>query len=177
MFFRWAQHLSVHLCGFHKLTWQWKHSYVLYEHPHELVKQQAYISQYLWWCGFLPDHWEHTPAVCELLHTPHDISSARTLTTLPSSSCFNRNQRTNQPSWTQWVQPCVNCRKGSDLFWKGRNSPLTACGWQHAWRRRSSGYSMVDTVRRSKLPSFSDQSEIFLSLRRASWEQTSCWRW
>lgn len=65
----------------------------------------------------------------------------------------------------------------SNLFWRGRNSPLTACGWQQAWRRRKRGYNMVVTVRRSKLPSFNDQSEIFLSFTRASCEQTSCWRW
>lgn len=57
--------------------------------------------KYLWWCGFLPDRWERTPAVCELLHTPHDTSSEGTLTTPPSSLCFSRNQTTNQPTWTQ----------------------------------------------------------------------------
>lgn len=84
------------------------------------------------------------------------------------------NQNTSSPKKTDQLHLKSFSK---NLFWKGRNSPLTACGWQQAWRRRRRGYNMVVTVRRSKLPSFSDQSEIFLSLTRASWEQTSCWRW
>lgn len=43
---------------------------------------------YLWWCGFQPGHWVRTPIVCELLHTPLDISSAGTSGALPSSWCW-----------------------------------------------------------------------------------------
>lgn len=70
-----------------------EHIDIFTKHPHELLKQQVKNWQNLWWCGFLPDRWERTPAVCELLHTPHDTSSAGTSTTPPSSLCFNRNQR------------------------------------------------------------------------------------
>ena len=64
-----------------------------------------------------------------------------------------------------------------NLFWSGKNSPRTACGWQQACRSLSNGYRMEVTVLLSRLLSFKAQSEIFLSFTTASWQHTSCWRW
>lgn len=49
---------------------------------------------YLWWCEFQPGHWAHTPIVCELLHTPLDISSAGTSGAPPSSWCWGGDRQT-----------------------------------------------------------------------------------
>ena len=50
---------------------------------------------YLWWCECRPGHWAHTPIVCELLHTPLDISSAGTSGAPPSSWCWGGDRETH----------------------------------------------------------------------------------
>lgn len=54
----------------------------------ELERKCRSGDLYFWWCGFQPGRWVRTLIVCELLHTPLDISSAGTWGAPPSSWCW-----------------------------------------------------------------------------------------
>lgn len=63
-------------------TQSWDHCFCsVWTDSHGKIRAEGAQVQgvlYLWWCRFQPSHWERTPIVCELLHTPLDISSAGT---------------------------------------------------------------------------------------------------
>lgn len=73
----------------YKKQQRWDHAscFGLNFFPWETGAKRAGVL-YLWWCEFQPSRWVRTPAVCELLRTPLDISSARTWGAPPLSWCW-----------------------------------------------------------------------------------------